>query len=49
VARIVDEDELIEHWTLVGEELTLIGGKRGPTKLAKLILSLDFDHACVLG
>jgi hypothetical protein len=25
----VDEDELIEHWTLVGDELGQVAGKRG--------------------
>jgi hypothetical protein len=43
VARIVDEDELIEHWTLVGEELILVAGKRGPTKLA-FALMLKFHQ-----
>ena len=43
MARIVDEDELIEHWTLVGEELTQVAGKRGPTKLA-FALMLKFHQ-----
>jgi Domain of unknown function (DUF4158) len=43
VARIVDEDELIEHWTLVGEELTQVAAKRGPTKLA-FALMLKFHQ-----
>jgi hypothetical protein len=30
MARI-DEDELIEHWTLIGGELAEVAGKRGPT------------------
>jgi hypothetical protein len=34
VARVVDEDELIEHWTLLDEEMELLAGRRGPTKLA---------------
>jgi hypothetical protein len=38
VARTVDEDELIEYWTLVGEELELLAGKRGPTRLAFALL-----------
>ena len=38
VACTVDEDELIEHWTLVGAELDLLAGKRGPTKLACALL-----------
>ena len=28
-----DEDELIEHWTLVGDELGQVAGKRGATRL----------------
>jgi hypothetical protein len=43
VGRDVDEDELIEHWTLVGEELTQLAGKRGPTRLA-FGLSLKFHQ-----
>ena len=39
MGRDVDEDELIEHWTLIGEELTQLAGKRGPTKLAFVIWS----------
>ena len=34
MARI-DEDELIEHWTLIGGELAEVAGKRGPTRLAR--------------
>ncbi|MGB6165620.1 MAG: DUF4158 domain-containing protein [Pseudonocardiaceae bacterium] len=45
VARTVDEDELIEHWTLVGAELDLLAGKRGPTKLAfALLLKFHQQH-----
>lgn len=33
VARVLDEDELIEHWTLVGDELALLSGRTGPVKL----------------
>ncbi|MGH3808076.1 MAG: hypothetical protein ACRDRU_15920, partial [Pseudonocardiaceae bacterium] len=43
VARTVDEDELIEHWTLIGEELTQLAGKRRPTRLA-FALSLNFHQ-----
>jgi hypothetical protein len=43
VGRDVDEDEVIEHWTLIGEELTQLAGKRGPTKLA-FALSLKFHQ-----
>jgi hypothetical protein len=41
MARSLDEDELIEHWTLVGEELDLLVGRTGPSKLA-LALRLKF-------
>lgn len=45
MARTVDEDELIEHWTLIGEELELLAGKRGPTKLAfALLLKFHQQH-----
>jgi len=37
MARI-DEDELIEHWTLIGGELAEVAGKRGPTRLAFALL-----------
>ena len=33
MARVPDEDELIEHWTLVGDELDLLIGRTGPSKL----------------
>jgi hypothetical protein len=33
VARALDEDELIEHWTLVGDELKLLAGRTVPVKL----------------
>ena len=33
MARVLDEDELIEHWTLVGDELGLLTGRTGPSKL----------------
>jgi hypothetical protein len=29
----LDQDELIDRWTLVGDELNLVAGKRGATKL----------------
>ncbi len=35
---MVDEDELIEDWTLVGGELAEVAGKRGPTRLAFALL-----------
>jgi hypothetical protein len=33
VARVLDEDELIEHWALVGDELSLLTGRTGSSKL----------------
>ena len=41
MARVPDEDELIEHWTLVGDELDLLTGRTGPSKLG-LALWLKF-------
>ena len=41
MARVLDEDELIEHWTLVGDELDLLTGRTGPSKLG-LALWLKF-------
>jgi hypothetical protein len=41
VARVLDEDELIEHWTLVGDEPGLLTGRTGPVKLG-LALWLKF-------
>jgi hypothetical protein len=38
VARKIDEDELIERWTLVGDELGQVAGKRGPTRLGFALL-----------
>ena len=38
VGRRLDDDELIENWTLVGEELDQVTGKRGPTRLAFALL-----------
>ncbi|HKR51614.1 MAG TPA: DUF4158 domain-containing protein, partial [Pseudonocardiaceae bacterium] len=38
MARKIDEDELIEHWTLVGDELGQVAGKRGPTRLGFALL-----------
>ena len=34
----IDEDELIECWTLVGEELGQVAGKRGATRLGFSLL-----------
>jgi hypothetical protein len=41
VARVLDEDELIEHWTLVSDKLDLLAGRIGPSKLG-LALWLRF-------
>ena len=38
MARVPDEDELIEHWTLVGDELDLLTGRTGPSKLGLALL-----------
>ena len=41
MARVLDEDGLIEHWTLVGDELGLLTGRTGPSSLG-LALWLKF-------
>ena len=33
MARVLDEDELIGNWTLVGDELEQLSGRRGATEL----------------
>lgn len=38
MTREVDQDELIDAWTIVGDEPSLIGGKRGATRLGFAIL-----------
>ena len=38
MARVVDEDELIDRWTLVGDELGEVAGKQGATRLGSAIL-----------
>jgi hypothetical protein len=38
VARELDPDELIDRWTLLGDELNLVAGKRGATKLGFALL-----------
>jgi TnpA family transposase len=38
VARVLDEDELIGNWTLVGDELEQLSGRRGATKLGFALL-----------
>jgi TnpA family transposase len=45
VAREIDDDELIEHWTLVGDELGQVAGKRGATRLGfSLLLKFYTRH-----
>jgi hypothetical protein len=41
LARVLDEDEPIEYWTLIGDELDLLAGRTGPSKLG-LALWLKF-------
>jgi Domain of unknown function (DUF4158) len=41
VAHVPNEDALIEHWTLIGDELDLLTGRTGPSKLG-LALWLKF-------
>ena len=41
MARVLDEDEPIEHRTLIGDELDLLAGRTGPSKLG-LALWLKF-------
>jgi hypothetical protein len=43
MARVVDEDELVGSWTLLDEEMALLTGRRGPTKLA-FALMLKFHQ-----
>ncbi|MFY1621568.1 Tn3 family transposase [Micromonospora sp. WMMD735] len=38
MARSLDLDELVEHWTLLDDERVLIAGKRGPTRLGFALL-----------
>jgi hypothetical protein len=37
-ARVLDEDELIGNWTLVGDELEQLPGRPGATKLGFALL-----------
>ncbi|UQX13220.1 DUF4158 domain-containing protein [Candidatus Mycobacterium methanotrophicum] len=43
--RELDQDELIDRWTLVGDELELVSGKRGATRLGFALL-LRFYVEC---
>ena len=38
MARVLDEDELVGNWTLVGDELDQLSGRRGATKLGFAVL-----------
>ena len=45
MAQELDEDELIDRWTLVGNELELVAGKRGATKLGfSVMLRFYTEH-----
>src|ERR1035438_4745182 len=45
VARSLDLDELVEHWTLLDDEQRLIAGKRGPTRLGFALLLKFYTRA----
>jgi hypothetical protein len=38
MVRELDQDELIDRWTLVGDEQDLVAGKRGATRLGFALL-----------
>jgi hypothetical protein len=38
MARLLDLDELVEHWTLLDDKRELIAGKREPTRLGFALL-----------
>lgn len=38
MARELDQDELVEHWTLIGDDLDRVAGKRGAAKLGFALL-----------
>ncbi|HET7735916.1 MAG TPA: DUF4158 domain-containing protein [Nocardioidaceae bacterium] len=43
--RVIELDELVEHWTLLGDERELVAGKRGPTRLGfALLLKFYVQH-----
>jgi TnpA family transposase len=44
VAREVDRDELIDRWTLVGDERELVAGKRGATRLGFALLLRSYSE-----
>ncbi|MEN3308939.1 MAG: hypothetical protein V7603_5141 [Micromonosporaceae bacterium] len=45
MARSLDLDELVEHWTLLDDEQGLISGKRGPTRLGFALLLKFYTRA----
>src|SRR6266542_6600128 len=45
MARSLDLDELVEHWTLLDDEQELIAGKRGPTRLGFALLLKFYTRA----
>ncbi|WP_322770671.1 DUF4158 domain-containing protein [Frankia sp. Cr1] len=44
MARSLDLDELVEHWTLLDDERELIAGKRGPTRLGFAVMLKFFTR-----
>jgi hypothetical protein len=49
MARALDLDELVEHWTLLDDERELIAGKRGPTRLGFRLSFLGHARINFLG
>jgi hypothetical protein len=45
MARSLDLDELVEHWTVLEDERELIAGKRGPTRLGFALLLKFYTRA----
>ncbi|MFF0658732.1 DUF4158 domain-containing protein [Micromonospora tulbaghiae] len=45
MARSLDLDELVEHWTLLDDERELTAGKRGPTRLGFALLLKFYTRA----
>ncbi|RYG75761.1 DUF4158 domain-containing protein [Yimella sp. RIT 621] len=44
VDRTLELDELVEHWTLLDDELELVAGKRGATRLGFVLLLKFYIH-----
>ena len=42
--RTLELDELVEHWTLLDDELELVAGKRGATRLGFVLLLKFYIH-----